>query len=47
MKKSIKKIIKSLIIYFVVCMLFLSNVCYGYTQAEVGDAIAGFAAHVV
>lgn len=47
MKKSIKKIIKSLIIYFVVCMLFLSNVCYGYTQAEVGDAIAAFAAHVV
>ena len=47
MKIFIRKVTKKIIIYFVVCMLFLSNISYGYSQAEVGDAIAGFAAHVV
>lgn len=47
MKVFLKRTLKRLIIYYVVFMLLLSNVCYGYTQAEVGDAIAGFAANVV
>ena len=47
MKRAIKRIGKCLIIYIVIIMLFLSNVGYcGYTPEEVGDAVAGFAAHV-
>ena len=47
MNKIIRKIGKKIIIYFTIGMLLLSNICYGYTQEEVGNAIAGFAAHVV
>lgn len=47
MKKKLVKIGKSLIIYIVIVMIFLSNISYAYTQDEVGSAIAGFAKHVV
>lgn len=47
MKRAIKRIVKCLIIYVVIFTTLLSNVSYcGYTQEQVGDAIAGFATHV-
>ena len=46
--KRMKLIFKRIIIYIVVFMMLLSNTCYGgYTQEQVGDAVAGFAANVV
>ncbi len=47
MKQVLKKVGKSIIIYVVLIMTVFSNICYGgYTQEEVGDAVAGFAKHL-
>ncbi len=45
--KFIKKIGKSIIICIVIFVIFFSNISYGYTPEEVGNAVAGFARHVV
>lgn len=47
MKRKLLKIGKSLIVYIVIVMIFLSNISYAYSQEEVGNAVAGFAKHVV
>lgn len=47
MKKIIKNIAKSLTIYLVISMTILSNVCYGYSSREVGEAVAGYALHLL
>ena len=47
MIRKLKKVGKCLIIYIVICMTILSSVSYGYTVEEVGNAVAGFAMHVV
>ena len=43
MKRIIKKFLKCLIIYVVIFMTVLSNISYGYTVKEVGEAVAGYA----
>ena len=47
MKEIVKKFVKVLIIYVVITMTIFSTISYGYTPEEVGDAIAGYAAHVI
>lgn len=42
MKKIIIKFIKCIILYIVIFMILLSGVSYGYSSAEVGQAVAGY-----
>lgn len=47
MSRIIKKLFKCFVVYIVLFVLILANVSYGYSVAEISDAIAGYALNVL
>ena len=47
MSRIIKRLFKCFVVYIVLFVLILANVSYGYSVAEISDAIAGYSLNVL